>query len=881
MRKDGRREGFDGPKGGRRRRELDEEMAFHLERLTEDLMSQGMEPSAARREALRRFGNPERVQEEARKARGMALVDELGRNLRFALRSLRRNPGFTAVFTVTLALTVALGATAWSVARVTVLQELPYPDADRLVQVGLYDRNAGLETMNTSVDGATWERLEAGGAPLDRAVYSGWTSGVNLSADGAAAHVDQQRVGAGYFRVLGVAPARGREFRGSEDVPRGPGLVILSHDLWTGVFDGDPGILGSTIRLKGDPHTVVGIMPEGFRSPAGADLWTPLRPSTTGEGGGTNYTVVARTPEGLSMEEVRSRLAALAPPSAWEEREGDWTFGVVTLHEAVTAGVRTPVLALLGGVALMLLVGWANLMGLQVTRTIRRSAELATRQALGSGRGALVRQIATENAVIGLMGGGLGVALALALGPWIHGVVERQLGVWQPLPEAGSVTLVGLALTAAAALVYATVPMVRSARAGRTRNVASGARIQGPGRRPLRKIILVGQLSLITVLLFSAALLARSYARLTGMEAGFEPGGVLTVQHSLDDARYADAEAVRTLFDVSLSELEALPGVQSAAVALTLPYERPLNLAVRIPGQEDNLLTNVVYVTPGFFETMGIPLLRGRLLEASDGPDSRRVTVANEAFVERYLGDRDPLASSLQMSTSLGEPPIVGVVGNVQQSAGWGDTSQPVWQTPTLYVAAHQLPSGFFQGIHVWFSPSWVVKGSGGALPDPTSVRGVMDRATAGLPTARIKPLTAVVRDAFARQRLEAGFMLLVTLFGLLLAAIGIYGVIGQEVEERRGEMGVRMAMGASPRVAVLRTAGGGFRMAALGLVLGLGLSVPAGRFLESLVWGVEGWDPGSLGIIILVLGGASALASLLPALRIGRLDPATVLRES
>jgi predicted lysophospholipase L1 biosynthesis ABC-type transport system permease subunit len=278
---------------------------------------------------------------------------------------------------------------------------------------------------------------------------------------------------------------------------------------------------------------------------------------------------------------------------------------------------------------------------------------------------------------------------------------------------------------------------------------------------------------------------------------------------------------------------------------------------------------------------MGIPLLRGRPLEESDGPESRPVTVANEAFVERYLGDRDPLASSLQMSVGLGEPAVVGVVGNVQQSAGWGGTSQPVWQTPTLYLAARQIPSGFFQGMHVWFSPSWVVRGRGGALPDPAAVRRVMDQATAGLPVARMTPLTAVVQDAFARQRLEAGLMLLVTLFGLLLAAIGIYGVIGQEVEERRGEMGVRMAMGASPRVAVLRTAGGGFRMAALGLVLGLGLSVPAGRFLESLVWGVEGWDPGSLTIIVLVLGGASALASLLPALRIGRLDPSTVLRGS
>lgn len=878
MGKDGGRD-RPGPDGGRQA--LDEEMAFHLDRLTEDLVARGMEPKEARREALRRFGNPERVQEEVRRARGLALLDELARNLRFALRGLRRNPGFTGVFIVTLALTVALGTTAWSVARVTILQDLPYPDAHRLLQVGMYDPSLGMETVRGSVDGATWIRLRDEGEPLKRAVYSAWTSGVNLSTDGVAAHVQQQRVGAGYFETLGVSPARGREFRPAEDVPQGPELAVLSHDLWTDVFGADPEVLGSTIRLKGEPHTVVGIMPAGFRSPADADLWTPLRPSPRGEGSGTNYSIVARPPAGMSLSQVRSRLTALPPAPDWQERDGNWQFGAIPLEAAVTAGVRAPVLALLGGVGLLLLVGWANLLGLQLTRTVRRSAELATRHALGSGRGPLVRQMLTENLTVGLLGGGLGVTLAVALTPSVQGLVERQLGVWQPFPGTGATALVGLALTIAAVVVYTFLPVVRAARSERARAVVSGVRIQGPSRHPLRRLILVGQLTLVTVLLFSAALLGRSYMRLAGMETGFEPRGLLTAQHSLDDARYAEASAIRTLLDETLAGLEALPGVQSATVALTLPYERPLNLPVRIAGREDNLLTNLVYVTPGFFETLGIPLLKGRPLQTTDRAGTLPVLVANEAFVGRYLDDLDPLATSLEVAGGLGEMSLVGVVGNVQQSAGWGGDSQPVWQTPTLYVAANQMPSSFFQGMHIWFSPSWVVRGAGAGLPDRAVVQRTMARLAPELPVARITPMTAIVRDAFARQRLEAGLMLLVTLFGLLVAGIGIYGVTGQEVEERRGEMGVRMAMGASPRGAVLRTAAGGFRMAAMGLVLGLGLSVLAGRLLESLVWGVEGWDPGSLGIIVVVLGGSAALASLLPAMRIGRLDPATVLRES
>ncbi|HSG46522.1 MAG TPA: ABC transporter permease [Longimicrobiales bacterium] len=862
------------------RRELDDEMAFHLEALTRDLMDRGMSPSEARREALRRFGNPEQIQERAREERGLALLDEAVRNIRFGLRGLRRDRVFSSVFILTLALTIGLGASAWAVGDAALWRALPFAEPERLLQVSLYNRAVGPESANSAADGVTWERIRDQGDPFELAVYSDWASGVNLTTDRAAAYVQQQRVGAGFFRVLGVPPARGREFLAAEDVPAGPAVVILAHRLWTDVFRGDPEILGSTIRLKGEPHTVVGIMPEGFRSPAGADLWTPLRPSTSGEGGGTNYTILARMPAGMLLSEARDRLAAVEPPEAWVNPEVEFRYGAVPLSESLSAGIRTPVLVLLGGVALMLLVGWANLMGLQLTRTMRRNRELATRSALGSGRGALVRQILTENVVVGLAGGVLGTALAVTARPWIQGLVENRLGTWQPLPGAGEMIPVAGALTLAAACVFGVAPVARAAVPGLASQVVSGARIQGRSRHWGRKAILVSQVALVTVLLFSAALLGRSYARLASLDPGFEPTGVMTLQYSLDDARFAEAEALRTLFRETVEDLEARQDVSSAAVALTLPYERPLNLVARHAGQEENLLTNVVYVTPGFFETVGIPLRRGRLLDGGDRPDTRVVMVANEAFVERYLESRDPLATELEMVGSLGLVPIVGVVGNVQQAAGFGGVSQPVWESPTLYVSAYQMPSGFMQAIHVWFSPSWVVRGRGAEAPPAPALHQAVTASVANLPLARAVSLSEVVDRTFSRQRFEAGLILIVTLFGLLLAGIGIYGVIGQEVEERRGEMGVRMAMGASPGGAVLTTAGGGLRIAGVGLVAGLALSVGASRFLESLVWGVPSWDVVSVAGVALVLGMAAAAASFLPASRIGRMDPARILRE-
>jgi hypothetical protein len=354
------------------------------------------------------------------------------------------------------------------------------------------------------------------------------------------------------------------------------------------------------------------------------------------------------------------------------------------------------------------------------------------------------------------------------------------------------------------------------------------------------------------------------------------------VQLSLDDARYAEADRVLALFAESLTELKSVPEVASAAVALTLPYERALNMPFRLPGEEDSRLTNAVYVTNDFFATLQIPVLAGRSFEDGDRADQPVVAVVNEAFVEAAWGGEDPLGRALRMSFGTDDDvTIVGVVANVQQSAGWGGDGQPVWEAPTIYLPVTQASSGFLRGIHVWFAPSWVVRGMRPETDLSTSVSQSLLRTASDIPMARMASLDDIMNEAFAGERFEAAFLLAITLFSLLLAGVGLYGIVAHEVLERRAEMGLRMALGADPSQAIWTAASGGFRLTMLGVLLGGVFSVGLSGVIESLLFGVTARDPVvSVGLVIAMLIFGLA-ATLVPAVRIGRLDPALVLRGS
>jgi predicted permease len=864
--------------GGRRfRRELDEEISFHLDALAHDLVRSGMDPAAARRQARIRFGSTEHVHERARAERGLAAVDELARNLRITLRRIARSPLLSMTFVLTLSLCIGFGTGVFSVADAALWRPLPYPSPERLAQAVLYNPSFGKDPRNASVDGRTWEAIRDADVPFQRAVYSGAVRGVGLSTDETADYVQQQRVGAGYFRTLGIEPLLGRELTAAEDVADGPAIVILSHHLWSRTFLGNPSILGETIRLKGEAHTVVGVMPPFISAGPSADLWTPLQPSTDGEGAGTNYGVLVRLPEGMSLEEADARLAATAiswrSPDAPERR-----LGLVPLDETLSAGVRLPMLIVLAAFAVMLLVGSANLAGLQIAQTLAREGETATRQALGGDTRALVRLAVVENVALAALGviGGLTVAWLAVSG--LEEVVQSRLGIWQDVRLDLRAVSAALALTAVAALVFSLAPIVQAARPGLHRVVLSGARTVGGKGHALRKTLLVAQVAMVTTLLIGAALLVRTYRYLDGLEPGFDPEGAFAVTVSMDDARYGSAEDVTRLFDESLAEIRAVPGVTSAAVTLSLPYERALNDGFRWPGSDQYLLANVVYVTPGFFSATGMPLLQGREIDDRDRAGSPTALVANQAFVDTYLEDRDVFATTIDLGLIEGAS-IVGIVGNVQQSAGWGRTAQPVWETPTLYVSAAQLDAAFLRLVHVWFSPSWIVRGNLDVAPQVTAALATV---APDLAIARVTTLESVVRDAFAWERAQAAFLTAVAAFTMLLALVGLYGIVAHEAQERRGEIGLRLALGASPGRSVLSVAAKGVVPTVHGVVLGVVAGLVLARLLlQPMIFGLSPQDPTTIAAVVALLLVVAGGASLLPALRTARVGPAEVMKAA
>ena len=468
-----------------------------------------------------------------------------------------------------------------------------------------------------------------------------------------------------------------------------------------------------------------------------------------------------------------------------------------------------------------------------------------------------------------------------SLGIWgLDGVIHSQLGIWQEVHLDTRAVFAALGLTGLATLGFCVTPAFQVASPRLYRIITSGSRVVGGGSHGVRKLLLIGQVAMVTTLLLVAGLLVRSYRYLDGLDPGFDPSGVLTVQFSLDHAGYADARNVESLFGESLDAIRRIRGVSAAAVTLTLPYERALNVPFQLASEDDYRLTNLVYVTPGFFSTLEIPLLQGRVLQGSDRAGEPSIAMANQAFVEAYFRDTEVLGSSANVvCCGVDRLTIVGVVGNVQQSAGWGGTLQPVWETPTLYVPAAQLSSDFFRLAHVPFSPSWLVRGSAELAPQVTQV---FRQVAPDLALARVAPLEEVMDLAFSWQRLEAAFLITVAAFALLLAAVGLYGIVAHEVQERRGEIGLRLALGASPRRAVLATAAKGLTLTlygvALGSVLGLGLArVLMGR----LIFGLRAHDPTTLGTVLLIMTIICSVASLLPAARVARIDPADVLKAA
>ena len=800
-------------------------------------------------------------------------------DVRFALRQLRKSPGFTLVVLATLGLSIGVNTAIYSVLDAVLLRPAPYPQVDRLAMVTTVFERGDRETSQT---GTQFESVRDGAnASLDVAAYSG-VNEVNFVTPGHVESIHQQRVSAGFFRVLGIPPQYGREFLPAEDTRGGPTMAVLSYDFWQRVFGGDRAVLGRAIALRGEPYTVIGIMPRGFRTEAPADVWTPLRPARTGEGGGSNYGVVARLRPGVSWEQANERLKALSRGIVDPDlpRNHAWAERIIPLQTGLTDDVRRELLITWGAVLAVLLIGCVNIAGLLLARSATRRREIATRMALGGGRAAIVRQLLVESVLLALGGCAAGLAIgALTIG-WLKRLGAEHFELWHPIELDARVLAAMVAMALLTSLVFGLAPAVAASRLDiRSVLVEGGRGMAGGRRRWPRQALVACEVALSLVLLVSAGLLVRTLEYLNGLNPGFDTRNIISAQGSLQDARYQTAAAINRLYRESLERIRAIPGVQGAAVALTLPFERPLNDGFKLlEGGDANFHgMEAVYTTPGYLEMMRIPLDRGRTLRDSDTAEATKVVVVSRSFAAKYLRGTEAVGHHLRIEGSVWE--IVGVVGDVEQHSGLADLG-PLAVEPTVYLPAAQLADGYFQVIHTWFPPKWVVRASRPAGGLAGQIQAAVASVDPQLPITKFRTVDDLRARITSGQRYDAALFSILAGLGLLLAAIGLSGLISQSIAQRTHELGIRMALGATAGEAMTSAVKPGIVLALAGVGAGYVLSRVAVRFLEHLVDGVRTTDAVTFGATAGILLLVTVAASVAPALRVLRLDPARTLRN-
>lgn len=808
-------------------------------------------------------------------------MDILLQDLRQAARRLRKSPGFTLIAVLTLALGMGANSAIFSVINGVLLEPLPMADADRLVRV--YDVDRRSDKLPASA--MNFRDLRAQSRSFTDLTALDVTDLSLTGVGGEPERLQGAQVTAPFFSVLGAQPVLGRGFAPDEDLPGKSRVVVLGHALWKRRFGADRGIVGKTVQVGGAPHTVVGVMPPGFDFPMRAQLWRPVtweKDLTDPENRGSHFLAVyGRLRPGVSLAAANQELARLAKGLEQQYPRENTGLGAraIPLREEVLGNVQPALYVLLAAVAAVLLIACANLSNLLLARAASREGEISVRLALGASRGRIVRQLLVESTLLALLGAALGLLLAtwgldalVALGP-------------ENLPRLQDVSIDGrvLGFTAALALLtsglFGLIPALQASRVELSRSLGEVGKGGGAGgaRHRARNALIVAETALAVVLLVASGLLIKSFVRLQQVELGYRTDHVLAVDLSLPDTQYPWASpAVGQFYEQLLTRVRALPGVRSAGLSVHRPLSRR-SMASHLrdlarpepePGKED--VAEVRVVSQGVLEALRVPLLRGRLLTDQDGttPGNRAVLLSEEA-ARRYWPGEDPLGRSVDIGVDYGKGGfggvVVGIVGN------------------TRFVAPSREPE---PEVYVSFAQAWsndaslLVHTSGDPLALAAAVRAEVRNLDRNLPVANVRTLDAMMGSAVAQPRF---FMLLVGVFAglaLLLAAIGIYGVVTHAVSLRTRELGIRMALGADARQVVGMVLGQYLRVSGAGLALGVGLAYVASRLLDSMLFGVEGSDPFTYVGVALLLALVSLAASYLPAHRATRIDPSLALRQ-
>ena len=857
--------------------ELDEELRYHLDRQIEEYLSKGMTEEAARYATLRAMGGVERRKEECRDMRNVRWIEDLMQDVRYSLRTLRKSPGFTAVATLMLALGIGANTAIFSVVNAVLLRSLPYQDPDRLVMVSFAERRF-LEWRDQA---KAFEQIAA---------YQIHTA--DLTGNGEPERLAAGYVSANLFATLGVAPALGRAFTPAEDTVCSAPVVILSDGLWRRRFDGDPQVIGQAITLVtlgGQSRTVVGIMPHGFRFPGEADLWLPLE--LTQKACRKDFRihgVIARLRPGMTPEAAEADLSVILnrQRQAFTREYPDERVRVIRLSEWLVSDVRSALLILFGAVAFVLLIACANVANLLLSRSAARQKEMAIRAVIGAGRLRLVRQLLAESLLLSLIGGAAGllaakwgVKLLVAMSPpGIARIEETAVDVRALGFTCGIAVLTGLLAGAFPALNASKVYVNETLKA---QSVTWSGR--GSGLRSL-PALMIAEFALALVLLVGAGLMIKSFARLLAVPKGFNPAGVLTLDLKPSLAKYWLGSPQRfAYFQEALARVQALPGIHSASLTGFLPltgpttgYSVPHVVEGRPPFEPGNAPTFVfTHISPDYFKTMGIEMRAGRQFVAQDGGEAPRVAIINETIARNFFPNENPIGHRLLMEASPAT--IVGVVAdtrhfgldqNVQHEVYLPYPPDSDWKWNTDWKMSLVVRAASAQ------NNSTALSTLAGAIRN--QVRAIEPNE----PVNQVITMDERLSNSIAQRRFQ---MLLLGVFAavaLVIATVGIYGVISYAVSRRTHEIGIRMALGARGADVLRMVVWRGISLALVGVAIGLAAALALTRVLKNLLFEVSATDPATFALIALLLVAVALIASYIPARRATKVDPLQALRH-
>jgi putative ABC transport system permease protein len=868
-------------------RDLNDELQFHLAVREQKLIDQGSAAEEAHYAARREFRNATQAKEVNREMWAFPFLETLWQDIRYGLRQLRRSPGFTAVAVITLALGIGANTVILTIVNTVLLHALPYPNAGRIVDITR--RAVGTDSVPMFT---YWEQNNPGFRDL--AAYTDQLyPGVNLTGGEKPEVIWARKVSVNYFRLFGANPILGRTFSSAEDRPGGPNVLVMSYGLWERRFGGDTKILGKEIALAGVAYTAIGVLSPRFRPFPATDVWIPLQADPNSTDQAHILMVAGRLPPGTTLAQANSWMKALGRryvKTHPDQLGNDNELAVTPMQDRITGNLRPALLILLGAVGLVLLIACANVANLLLTRALGRQREIAIRSAVGAGRGRIVRQLLTESVLLALAGGGVGLAIGASGIRLVAAFAPGSLLSIQAATGAPAVNLwvAGfiVALAATTGILFGLFPALQLARTDLTASLKDSSPGTGtdPGGSRARDILVAAEIAFAVVLVCGAMLLIRSFIALHQIDPGFDPRNLLTMRVALAGHEYTNGGAVSRLARQIEGRLDRIPGVEAAAMGSSLPYGPISDMVFDIPGRpplKGYKFTGDVlwcFVSPQYFKILKMPLILGRLFRDRE---PAHTVIINEAMARKFWPKRNPVGRSIVIGAGLGPEldqgptEIAGIVGDVRDGV---DAAPP----PTMYQLWSQIPAGGLKLMSGLFPASIAVRTKPGVTP--MSVSKAVQRALRSgglhLPATQIQTMVQARLESTPQTNFDALLLGIFAAFALLLAAVGIFGVMSYTVRQRTHEIGIRMALGAQKADVLWLVLGQGLRLALTGVAAGIVGALGLARFLSSLLYGVKPDDPLTFIAVPILLAATAALACYIPARRAAKVDPMVALRH-